>query len=528
MDKKLQQLVSVYRVAAQKEAEPASADTVNVNELVSKAASVYEVVRNTLEYSEAHLLRRNAIRRILRRRLNGDDDVKRIADELLQELIWARYLPNKTIPLKRQDETAAILEKYVPLFHSAEISHDRKRLSLWLLDLVSTEIEYLLMPPRREEALVSFVYSLLKDTVEWPKNTKLKDDEKELQLFVGIHRTLLKSNQATLRYRTFNLFYPKWGRGSDDLVKEIATNLSVVHQAVERHVHHPMGETLSRKLKSKMALFKVLHDIILEHAGEMDVITSDSARLASAVKKAASGRYDAFRARLSRLVMRAVLFLFFTKMILAFIIELPYEVFILKDDNYVPLLVNILFHPVLLAILGLTGTIPEKKNTERLIESIDSLVAGGKSEFKLKIQVKKPWARGTVGFIFNMLYALTFVFSYGLITVLLIALHFNILSIILFLLFLSLVMFLGITIRRSRMELVVVSGKSGMLMVVGDFFTLPVIRAGRWISMRTPRINVFLFFLDFIVEAPFKMAIQIIEGWLAFMKEKKEDIGVEH
>jgi len=349
-----------------------------------------------------------------------------------------------------------------------------------------------------------------------------------LQLFVGIHRTLLKSNQATLRYRTFNLFYPKWGRGEGDLVKEIATNLSVVHQAVERHVHHPMGETLSRKLKSKMALFKVLHDMILEHADEMEIITSDSARLASAVKKAASGRYDAFRARLSRLVMRAVLFLFFTKMVLAFIIELPYEVFVLEDDNYVPLLVNILFHPVLLAILGLTGTIPEKKNTERLIESIDSLVAGGKSEFKLKIQVKKPWARGTVGFIFNMLYALTFVFSYGIITVFLIALHFNILSIILFLLFLSLVMFLGITIRRSRMELVVVSGKSGMLMAVGDFFTLPVIRAGRWISMRTPRINVFLFFLDFIIEAPFKMAIQIIEGWLAFMKEKKEDIGVEH
>jgi len=74
---------------------------------------------------------------------------------------------------------------------------------------------------------------------------------------------------------------------------------------------------------------------------------------------------------------------------------------------------------------------------------------------------------------------------------------------------------------------VIVPGKSGIFMAIGDFFTLPVIRAGRWISMRAPRINIFLFFLDFIVEAPFKMAIQIIEGWLAFMKEKKEEIDVE-
>ena len=246
------------------------------------------------------------------------------------------------------------------------------------------------------------------------------------------------------------------------------------------------------------------------------------------MKKAAGKRYADFRARLGRLVLRAVLFLFFTKMVLAFVIELPYEVFVLKERDFTPLLVNIGFHPLLLAVLGLTGTIPEKKNTELLMEGINHIVFENEGGLDLKVTVKKPWASGTIGFLFNLLYGMTCLVSYGLITFLLIALHFNVVSIALFLLFLSLVMFLGITIRRSKSELVIVPGKVGVFSVIGDFFTLPIIRAGRWIAIRTPRINIFLFFLDFIVEAPFKMAIQIIEGWLAFMKEKKEEMDVEH
>lgn len=528
MHKRLQQLVSVYRSAAAKEALPVEGETIQVNDLVRKAASVYEVVRNTLEYSEAHLLRRNAIRRILRRRLTDDMQVDVIAAELLQELIWARYLPNKEIPIARIGEAAAVLKKYVPLFEAAEVSHNRKRLSAWLLDLLSTELEYMLVPPRREEALASFAYGTIKERVDWSEKVDVSEEEREMQLFIGMHRSLLKSNQATLRFRIFHLFYPNWSQADDALVTEIASHLSVVHQAVERQLFHPIGEIVTRMLRSKAVLFKVLHDVVMEDPEEFSTYAIDTAALEASVKKAAVKRYQTFRARLGRLVMRAVLFLFFTKLILAFIIELPYEVFILKETNYTPLLVNIAFHPLLLAVIGLTGTIPEKKNTELLLEGITGIVSGNQDSLDLKVKVKKPWARGTVGFIFNLLYALTFVVSYGLITLFLLAIHFNVLSIALFLLFMSLVMFLGITIRRSRRELVIVPGKANIFMVIGDFFTLPIIRAGRWISIRTPRINVFLFFLDFIVEAPFKMAIQIIEGWLAFMKEKKEEIEVEH
>lgn len=495
-----------------------------VNDLVSRAASVYEVVRNAIEYSEAHLLRRNAIRRILRRRLFADEDPTSVARDLLHELIWARYLPNKQIPIGRIGEVASVLQKYLVLFAAIEEHRLSPRTSAWLLDLISTEMEYLLTPPTKEEAIVLFAYHTLREHTEWKGKLPIAEEEKDIQLYVGVHRTLLKSNQATLRYRIFLLFYPAWGKASPELISEVAGGLEKVTEAVDAHVVHPMGETMTRRIRQKMVMFKILHDVIETAGHDAASVLNDQAALAEAVKKAATRRYKAFHARLWRLVLRAVFFLFCTKLVLAFIVELPYQLFVVQEGNYVPLLVNVLFHPFLLAVLGLTGTIPEKKNTKLLVEGVRTLVFGGEG-MKTTITISKPWAHGVANVAFNLMYAATFLLSFGLIAALLVSFEFHAISIVLFLFFLSLVAFFGISIRAARKELLIVPGKGGLLSVVGDFFTLPIIRAGRWISMHAPRVNVFLFFLDFIVEAPFKLVIQLVEGWLAFMKEKKEEIG---
>jgi len=101
---------------------------------------------------------------------------------------------------------------------------------------------------------------------------------------------------------------------------------------------------------------------------------------------------------------------------------------------------------------------------------------------------------------------------------------FNGVSIFFFLFFLSLVTFFGFKIRGTRRDLVMLEGGGGVGSAIFDIFFLPIVRAGRWLSMRAPKVNVLLFFFDFIIEAPFKAAIKLIEGWLAFLREKKEEI----
>ena len=73
-------------------------------------------------------------------------------------------------------------------------------------------------------------------------------------------------------------------------------------------------------------------------------------------------------------------------------------------------------------------------------------------------------------------------------------------------------------------ELIVVDRKENPLVLLINLFTLPFLKAGHWISEKFSKINIFVFILDFIIEAPFKIFLEVIEDWIAFLREKKEEI----
>src|SRR3989338_9461240 len=125
MDKALEHLLNtIVQSRHQAELSEKEEDVIKVSDTVSAAASVYETVRNTLEYDEEHLLRRNAIRRILKRCLIEGSQTQ-MAGTLVKELIWARYLPNGRVPTRVIEKVELILEKYNLLFGTLE-SEDRK------------------------------------------------------------------------------------------------------------------------------------------------------------------------------------------------------------------------------------------------------------------------------------------------------------------------------------------------------------------------------------------------------------------
>jgi hypothetical protein len=125
---------------------------------------------------------------------------------------------------------------------------------------------------------------------------------------------------------------------------------------------------------------------------------------------------------------------------------------------------------------------------------------------------------------FNLIYLITFLVPFVLIIYFLKKINFSILSILLFLAFLSIVSFFGVRIRKSARELVILKKREKIIGELFDFVTLPFIRLGRWLSLNFSKINIFIFIFDFLIEAPLKIILQAIEEWLAFFKEKKEDI----
>ncbi|MBU1673748.1 hypothetical protein KJ839_04845, partial [Patescibacteria group bacterium] len=101
---------------------------------------------------------------------------------------------------------------------------------------------------------------------------------------------------------------------------------------------------------------------------------------------------------------------------------------------------------------------------------------------------------------------------------------FSVPSIFLFLLFLSIVSFFGIRLRQMARELVIVEKKESFTQAFFDFFGLPILKVGQWISLNFARINIFVFILDFLIEAPLKLVFEVLEDWFSFVREKKEEI----
>jgi len=523
MSERLQRLSAAWQPGTTFEEEPTT-EAIEVSAATAGAAKLYEKLRTTIDYQEEHLLRRNAILRILKRFLGSDVPIEEMSVEILKELIWAGYLPNRRVPMALSATLVPILEKYEPLLRACDELHDRREeIFSWLLEVLATELEYAISPPYNDEALVSYMYEEMLGRVSWDEKMVISEEDRDMKLYVAIHRVLLRSNYATLRFRVLTLYYPSWpGEGDPKLVRELSENLESIVDTVDRQIIHPVTEKLAVLLRRRAALFRTLGDVVAYDPDEVPMLLEDPGFLDRAVVRALKKRTKKFRTRLHRTVFRAVLFLFLTKMLLALIIEVPYDLYFVSEVSFLPLAVNILFHPFFLAFLSLTVSIPERKNSGHAKDMVRALVVGADHQL-LNLRMK-PTHFGAWNKIFSVVYGLTFIFTYGFIAVMLSQFHFNWLSITLFLSFLSLVTFFGIRIRTSTKDVVVANVRSSIIGSIFDIFMLPVVRAGRWLSLKVAKINVFIYFFDFIIEAPFKVGIRFVENWFAFVREKKEEI----
>lgn len=512
--------------------EEKKAPKIQVDKIVSKLAFLYEKIRNIVDYKEEHLLRKNAIKRILRRRLGLKTNADSIAAPLIQELIRGGYLENNMVPENKIKKTVGIVNKYILLINYANSGKEReekerKKLLDWILSLASCEIEDLFMPRYKDEAMASYMYQIMNRSIVW-SSKKMTKEEKSIQIYIAVQRTLLKSDRDIITYYIFNSYYPSWRDNiSDKLIKEVASDIDLIYQTTEDQIDHSLSGKLIRIIKKYIPPFLILYDVIESKSNKAHDILSESKTLENEVQEACQKRYSETRKKLRRSSIRSIIYIFLTKTLLALALEVPYDFFMASKVNYLPLGVNIIFHPLLLFFIALSIKVPAEKNTEKIFDIIRRVIYKGEEEIMVE-KVRETVGRNIfINFLFNLIYFVAFIISFGLLIFLLLKLNFNSVGIIIFLLFLSLVSFFGIRNRESVRELIVVGEREGIITTIVDFFAIPVIRMGRWISLNFSRINVFVFIFDFIIEAPFKAFIEIIEDFSSFIREKKEEITMK-
>lgn len=505
---------------------PKDVEKIKLSQLVSKLGFIYEKFRNAIDYNDEHLVRRNSIERFLRRQILmlQEHEPEKISQALIYEFIRARYLPNDALPETFITEIAHPIGKYLIIIHYINQTKPPKANKLidWLIGVASSEINEKITPTVKESAMANLMYSHLIDSIAFKKVT-IDEKERNLQVYLAVLRTLLKADLSTIRYFLLKLYVPNWNALNQQEVENFCQSINAVKNKIENNLSHPIGFQLTRTIRTQSVFFGILREVMESNKDNLPEILADRELLNEKITAVITANYKKIKSKLIGTIFRVILYILFTKTILAFIVELPYDHFVLGQIHWGALITNVVFHPVLMFIIAMTIRIPGAKNTELIISEINKIVYG--EERKIIFKAKALMNRGSVSyFIFNSIYAIMFGISFGLVIMILRTFNFNIMSGLLFVFFLTIVSFFGFRLRNLAKQLSVMPKKDNLFSFIVDFLSLPIIRVGRFFSSNFAKINIFLFILDFLIETPFKLLVEFLEKAVSFINEKREEI----
>jgi len=497
---------------------------VSVSKTVSILARIYEKARNAVEFRAEHLVRRAAIERILKRRILLSGGHKDLAEYLVVELLWAHYIDSALIDNEKIKEIDAVIHRYLLLRQHMFKSSSTHAGIAWdtLMGLMASEIEDTLVSGRQREALTNFFYQAVRAKIRIPDG-----DERyvNMQTYIACERAYAQSDDTLITYELMKMIQPSWfGLPADRAATEFPLLLQNI-RLVQNSLRDPIGDTLSRYVRAATPPFLLLRDFLLEHGEKAGTIIEDQERFTGLLSEIASKRYNEIGAKVRRAVIRSIIYIFLTKMVFAFALEAPFDLFISKRIEYLALAINAIFPPILLFLVAGFASVPGTDNTKRLTDRIVKIVYHFdelKTEaniFTPRVSVRRPLLTA----VFSVFYLVTYLLSFGLIAYGLHALHFNIASQIIFVFFVTLVSFFAYRIRVSAKEYEM-TDREGFFGPIVDFFFLPILRVGHWLSREIAKINIFIFLFDFVLEAPLKVIFEVAEEWIRFIRTKKEEI----
>ncbi len=526
--KRLLDITESYKVPIYLSAS-AEDSAIEVDNITSQAAHYYERIRYAIDYKDEDILQRSAIERIIKRKITFSSDTNDISKELISELIQAGYLPNGKIAQSSINIVQIVIDKtviFMDLIRDMESGIKNTLFDSMIIGLCACEIEDILFPSVMKEAAADALYSYMRGNVT-VVGSELSTYELEMQIYIASHKSLLKSDDTRLFYNMWIISYPEWinidisDSENRKRLGEMSEQYLSIRENLKNQLKHPVQSKLIPKLRNHVIYFSAILGVLGKFGKEASGIFSNYDRLSDEVGGLISQKYIDEKKRVNKMAWRAVFYILITKIILALLIELPYDLFVANAINYLALGINIIFHPLLLIAITRSVVTMGEENTNRIISGVNDIVYGAE---KKKIFLDVTDKKNILLYIVFILYSLLFVLSFGFIILMLNKLGFNWVGMVFFIFFLALVSFFGLRIRYIAKIWTVHVKNSGFIAFIWDVFTLPIIFLGRWLTEKFASINIFVFIMDFIIETPFKIFLKISDSFISLIKEKKEEI----
>lgn len=527
----------IYQEQNEEKKDEEEIPKIKVSNLISKVAFYYEKIRNAVDYKEESLLLKNAIARILRRQIIIEGALavqelkgREMARHLLLELIRAGYLPNNKLPENKIDEIGVVIEKYIKLKKYSLVDNngpehkEKNEFTKWIITLAAGDIEERLNKSKEEKIVISNLYGYLVNVINLPGGSIYQKD-REIQIYASIHRLFLKYDKDLIAFVLFKYYNANWQEAGDEEISKIGKNIHSLKESIDGQISHPLTKKLDKIVKRYSGYYTILVDVIKNNPVNIyQIARTNPESFSGEIKGVCAKRYKAARKKLKRAAFRSMLYIFITKSVFAVLLEVPASKWFGEEINPLALAINVSLPAALLIFAVFFTKIPGEANTNKIVEGINEIVFKENARQEPFI-LQEPAKRGPLlNAFFGLIYTITFFFSLCFVIWVLDKIGFNWVSITIFLFFLAFASFFTIRIRKGVKELVVIEPKENAVGFLLDFFFVPIVMAGKWLSEKFSRINVFVFILDFIIEAPFKVFLEIIEEWAKYVKERKEEI----
>lgn len=510
---------ALIKVFEEKEAE-SSGKKISVNILVSKVASWYERVRTAMDYGSEETILRRAIERILKRRLFLFQNPKPMAEDLVRELIWAGYFKNSSIPESITERVAEKIGLYLNLkevvLRQKEANDNTYDI---LIQLLSCEIDIILLPNKQKEAMSNFMFHTLRNSVEIVDDSK---QTRDVQVFVAIRKNFAKDDIAFLRFKLFTQIF---GPLTNENLDNVKNNFFLGLKEINYQLTYPKKDRIFNHIKAVTPAFLILYDLLEHEKHAVKHLVEDEQAFRSRVFALCDRRYKGIKRRVQTAIVRSFVFILVTKAIIALLIEGTFEKLFLGNVQWTTIGINTTLPPILMALVSFFIKTPDIKNSEAIFVNVKRLLLEDDPQIidTVFLKLKKNAGVTIKDRFFYIFWLLSIFLIFGIIVSFLTRIHFNPLSQAIFLFFIAIVSFLSYRIYQTAHTYTVLV-KANLFSPIFDFFFVPVLRVGRNLTEGIAQINFVLIIIDFIIEAPFKGLVGFFEQWFSYLAAKREEL----
>ena len=513
----------------------------HVDEMASRIAKFYEMVRKVIDWKEDSVLRRSAIERILKRLLfpkisgvtfNGTIDTYKFAYIITIDLIRGGHLPNDEVAQESVTTVDLALKKYLYVlsnatFTSSEIFPIKRKINFatFLIELAACEIEEILTNPIKERALLHTMTDQLNERISVIPAGNMSDDDKKTQVFIATCRTLYDLDDPFILYQLLKFAYPSWATNSQEMLDKLAKDIPTIWEKSDHVLRHQLSKQFYTICEHIDTIYTLLGDIMDQYKSTSKKLLADLGNkelITKHLSHAYDVRYASLKSRLVRLAIFSTLSVFLSNWATFFIIEVPLAKLFYEGFNFFTAFMDFLIPTVVMFILVIIIRPPGKQNLTIVLQKAYQLLY--KEEKNILFEVHAISRRNPLfTLIVGTLYTMTSFLFLGFIAWIFYITGLPITSVAFDTFTIALTVFAAVLIRNKARELNV-DDKTSVWEFFLDMFSVPIAKIGSFLAKKWKEYNIIAILFTFLIETPFVVVVDFIESWSQYLKERRSEL----